>query len=40
MAGHETTSTALTFALYRLAHNLDVQDKLREELRNVEERPS
>ncbi|KAK7051268.1 hypothetical protein VNI00_004768 [Paramarasmius palmivorus] len=32
VAGHETTSTATTFALHNLTGNLDVQSKLRAEL--------
>jgi len=32
LVGHETTSTALNFTLYNLAHNKPVQDRLREEL--------
>lgn len=32
MAGHETTATALTFALHSLAHHKDVQTRLRNEI--------
>lgn len=32
VAGHETTSTSTTWALYALCKNLDIQSKLREEL--------
>lgn len=33
LAGHETTSTSLTWTLWRLAQNAGVQDKLRKEVR-------
>lgn len=33
MAGFETNSSAIAHALYELAQNQDVQDKLREEIR-------
>ncbi|VDC04361.1 unnamed protein product [Peniophora sp. CBMAI 1063] len=33
LAGHETTSTAVTWILYALSQNAKAQDKLREELR-------
>lgn len=35
LAGHETTSTALTFALHELAHRPALQDAVREEARAV-----
>lgn len=41
LAGQETSSTALTWILYVLGHNKDVQDKLREECVGLaDERPS
>jgi len=41
LAGNETSSTALTFTLWRLAQNKDVQAKLRAELRSVpDDQPS
>ena len=41
LAGNETSSTALTWALYALAKHPASQDKLREELMDVaDERPS
>ncbi|KAK4684235.1 hypothetical protein P7C73_g5960, partial [Tremellales sp. Uapishka_1] len=40
LAGNETSSTALTWALYCLVQHPDVQDRLREEMLGVEERPS
>ncbi|KAJ7506052.1 cytochrome P450 [Mycena galericulata] len=36
VAGHETTSTAIAWALYALARNPDVQHKLRAELRALD----
>ncbi|KAG6871193.1 hypothetical protein C0992_011546, partial [Termitomyces sp. T32_za158] len=36
VAGHETTSTATTWALFALSQDLRVQIKLREELRTVD----
>lgn len=36
-AGHETTATAMTWCLYLLSLNPDVQDRLREELQGVYE---
>jgi len=35
VAGFETSSTTMGFALYELARNQDVQDRLREEITNV-----
>ncbi|KAJ3659262.1 hypothetical protein Zmor_010962 [Zophobas morio] len=35
MAGYETSSTTVTFALYELAVNSDIQSKLREEVNSV-----
>lgn len=32
MTGHETSSTAVTFALYELAKNQEIQDRLRAEI--------
>lgn len=41
LAGNETTSTALTWCLYRLAQYQHYQDRLRDEIRAVgEEQPS
>lgn len=34
-AGFETSSTTMSFCLYELAGNQDIQDKLREEIRKV-----
>lgn len=34
-AGHETTSTALTWLFYHLTQNMHVQDKLVEEINRV-----
>ncbi|KAI8385815.1 cytochrome P450 [Blakeslea trispora] len=35
VAGHDTTANALSFCLYNLAKNKDIQDKLREEILTV-----
>jgi cytochrome P450 len=35
LAGHETTAVSLSWTLYLLSHNSQVQEKLREELRQV-----
>lgn len=35
LAGHETTSTALTWTLHILANKPDVQEKLRKEVRDA-----
>lgn len=35
LAGFETSSTTMTFALYELAKNQDIQDKARSEIKNV-----
>ncbi len=35
VAGHETTSTALTWLFYHLANNKHVQEKVAEEVRRV-----
>ncbi|ODN76830.1 hypothetical protein L202_05427 [Cryptococcus amylolentus CBS 6039] len=41
LAGNETTSTGLTWILYNLSQNQDVQEKLRQEVQSVsEDRPS
>jgi cytochrome P450 family 6 len=36
-AGHETTSIALSFALYELALQPDLQEKLRQEIKKARE---
>lgn len=36
-AGHETTTISLTWALYRLAENPVIQQRLREEVSSVED---
>jgi len=38
LAGFETSSTTMGFALYELARNQDVQDKVRKEINNVIEK--
>lgn len=35
LAGFETSSTVMTFALHELALNQEIQDKAREEIKNV-----
>ncbi|MDP8968933.1 MAG: cytochrome P450 [Actinomycetota bacterium] len=35
LAGHETTATAVTFALHLLGHHVDVQQRVRDELDDV-----
>lgn len=35
VAGYDTTSTVLTFALYQLARHPEIQEKLREEIHNI-----
>jgi cytochrome P450 len=35
VAGHETTSTAVTWALFALSQNIDIQNKLREEVSSL-----
>lgn len=35
VGGFETSSSTMSHALYELAQNLEIQDKLREEIRNV-----
>ncbi|XP_057660430.1 probable cytochrome P450 6a20 [Diorhabda carinulata] len=35
LAGFETSSTAMTFALYELSRNQEIQDKVREEMKTV-----
>lgn len=35
IAGFDTSSSAMTFALYELAQNPDIQDKLRKEIKEV-----
>ncbi|KAJ4471511.1 cytochrome P450 [Lentinula aciculospora] len=37
-AGHETSGTTLTFALFELAHNPDFQSRLRKEIRSVDDK--
>lgn len=37
LAGHETTSTALTWALYQLALHPDIQDELRAEVKKAQD---
>ena len=39
MAGHETTAIALTFALHLLGRHQDVQDGVRDEVREVSVTP-
>lgn len=38
LAGFETSSTTVTFCLYELAKNQDIQNKLREEIRTMIEK--
>jgi len=35
LAGYETTATTLTWALYELCRDLDLQDRLRDEIQNL-----
>lgn len=35
LGGYETTASALTFCLHELANNVDIQDKLRDEIKTV-----
>lgn len=38
LAGFETSSTTMTFCLYELVQNLDIQEKLRNEINTVLEK--
>jgi len=38
LAGHDTTSTVLTYALWALGHHLDLQDKVRAEVADIGDR--
>ena len=38
VAGFETSSSTMAFSLYELAQNQEIQDKLREEIRNMHEK--
>lgn len=35
LAGYETSSTTMTFCIYELVHNPEIQEKVREEINSV-----